>query len=194
MGMSAFYDPVGDRMLTFGGGQAIPTFYGYMFNDTWELRLNGTPAWNELHLIGNLAEQVCLHAWGYDQSSGNLMVFGGFVLSSGPTLGTSVMHFTGVTTGVEPPSQSTALRVLASPNPFLTRTSIQFHLDTQAPVTLSVRDVQGRKVAVLVNRILDPGNHEYSWDPKTQSLGSGVYFYDLIAGRTRASGRLVLLK
>jgi len=45
-----------------------------------------------------------------------------------------------------------------------------------------------------VNRILDPGNHEYSWDPKTQSLGSGVYFYDLIAGRTRASGRLVLLK
>jgi hypothetical protein len=86
------------------------------------------------------------------------------------------------------------LRLVVTPNPFLTRTSIRFHLDTSSPVTLSVHDVAGHRVAVLVDRVLDPGDHELNWDPKSQSLGGGVYFYDLVAGRARASGRLVLLR
>jgi len=39
----ATYDPVGDRMIVFGGYNA-----GVLINDTWQLSLSGTPAWTQL--------------------------------------------------------------------------------------------------------------------------------------------------
>jgi hypothetical protein len=194
VGHSAFYDPIRDRMMVFGGGQMLGTFIGYMFNDVWELPLSGSPTWNELHPTGVLPPQRALHAWGYDPVNATLMVFGGYQLGYGASDDAWIFHFGPGTTSVEPLSQSIALRLVASPNPVLTRTSLRFHLANREAVTLSVHDVQGRRVAVLVDRVLDPGDHEITWEPKSQSLGSGVYFYDLIAGKARTSGRLVLLR
>jgi hypothetical protein len=191
---SAFYDAVQDRMVIFGGGGVLGFFYGAMFNDVWELALSGTPTWSQLHPTGALPPQRAEHAWGYDSVHGTLLVYGGFNPIHGAMDNGWILNVGPGTTSVEPPSQSTTLRLVASPNPVLARTSLRFHLDTRAPVVLSVHDVQGRKVAVLVDRVLDPGDHEFNWDPKNQSLGGGVYFYDLVAGRARASGRLVLLR
>ena len=42
---------------------------------------------------------------------------------------------------------------------------------------LSVCDVTGRAVAVLVNEALSPGTYEFTWD--ASAFASGVYFYQL---------------
>jgi hypothetical protein len=59
-------------------------------------------------------------------------------------------------------------------------------------VRLSVYDILGREVTVLVDERRDAGVHEVTFD--AAGLSSGVYFYRLQAGDFGQSRRLVLLK
>jgi hypothetical protein len=78
------------------------------------------------------------------------------------------------------------------PNPFNPSTTIKFELPRTSHVNLSVYDILGREVAVLVNERKDAGVHEVKFDGS--NLASGVYLYRLHAGDFVASKRLVLLK
>jgi chitinase len=60
------------------------------------------------------------------------------------------------------------------PNPFNPSTTIKFDLPTSSQVTLSVYDVLGRQVSVLVNERRNAGVHEVKFDGS--NLASGVYF------------------
>jgi hypothetical protein len=71
------------------------------------------------------------------------------------------------------------------PNPFNPTTTIRFSLNKSGPVTLSVWDITGRKVAEVLNRQMEPGFHQATFDAK--SLSSGMYLYRLES----ASGVLV---
>jgi len=73
------------------------------------------------------------------------------------------------------------------PNPFNPRTQVPFHLRVQSHVTLTVHDITGRKVALLVDEQYPAGRHVVSFDAST--MASGVYLYRLSASgfsRTRA--------
>ena len=59
-------------------------------------------------------------------------------------------------------------------------------------VRLSVYDVLGREVAVLVNEAQQPGFYEVTFDGK--GLASGVYLYRLTAGSFVQSVKMMLLK
>jgi hypothetical protein len=84
------------------------------------------------------------------------------------------------------------------PNPFNPNTKIKFDIQKtengkQKTVTkLSVFDITGREVAVLVNEQLQPGTYEVTFDGS--NLTSGVYFYQLRAGEFMATKKLMLLK
>lgn len=68
------------------------------------------------------------------------------------------------------------------PNPFATVTSIRFSIPKEAHVELSVFDVTGRRVAVLLDELKSTGAHEIVWegnDLTGQRVQSGVYFYKL---------------
>ena len=68
------------------------------------------------------------------------------------------------------------------PNPFNPETQIAFSLPQAGAVRLSVFDVLGRKVAVLVDEPLPAGHHEATFE--AAQLPSGVYLYRLeVAGR-----------
>jgi hypothetical protein len=60
------------------------------------------------------------------------------------------------------------------------------------PLQLTVYDITGRVVDVLVNRNLESGPHEIQWDASQQS--SGIYFVELIAREKRDVQKLILLK
>ena len=62
-----------------------------------------------------------------------------------------------------------------SPNPFSLRTRIDYTLTADAPVRLTVHDLQGRRVATLVDGVRPAGRHSESWDPGNQLLRQGVY-------------------
>jgi Secretion system C-terminal sorting domain len=78
------------------------------------------------------------------------------------------------------------------PNPFNPSTAIRFGLPEAAAVTVSVYDVAGRRLAVLVQATMAAGWHEAVFD--AGALPSGVYFYRLEAGPHTDVRQMVLLR
>ena len=82
------------------------------------------------------------------------------------------------------------------PNPFERSTRLSFTLPHASPVRLDIFDMQGRRVRVLADRLLEAGQHELIWDRRT-STGAvarpGIYFYRIEAGEHRARRRMVVL-
>jgi len=68
------------------------------------------------------------------------------------------------------------------PNPFNSTTAINFQVSAVSMVKLSVYDLLGREVAVLVNERKAPGSYEVTFDGS--NLASGVYFYQFRAHHT----------
>jgi hypothetical protein len=83
------------------------------------------------------------------------------------------------------------------PNPFNPSTTISYYLPENAPVTLAVYDVSGRRIADLVGKAEKKGRHSVAWDGKNESGGtaaSGIYFYRLMAGKETVSRKMILLR
>ena len=86
----------------------------------------------------------------------------------------------------------------AFPNPFNPQTTIAFELPDKRAVSLSIYDVSGRLVDVLIDdEIASPGRNEVVWrgrDRNGRAVSAGVYFYRLDAGSFRATRKMVLVK
>jgi Secretion system C-terminal sorting domain len=78
------------------------------------------------------------------------------------------------------------------PNPFNPYTTIKFEVPKASHVSLSVFDILGREVSVLVNDRRDAGVYGVKFDGS--NLASGVYFYRLQAGTYVETRKLLLLR
>jgi hypothetical protein len=78
------------------------------------------------------------------------------------------------------------------PNPFNATTSIAFRLTKPETVQLSIFDMIGRQVAVLVDERLDAGRHAYDLD--AANWPQGIYFYKIKTGTAIITRKMVLLK
>jgi len=78
------------------------------------------------------------------------------------------------------------------PNPFNPSTTIKYELPKTSMVRLSVYDILGREVSVLVNERKNAGAYEVKCD--AASLSSGVYLYRLQAGEFTQTKRMLLLR
>ena len=68
------------------------------------------------------------------------------------------------------------------PNPFTNETKILFELSEESYVILSVYNIRGEKICVLIDEIIPAGTHTITWNGKNQKgqlLTSGIYFYEL---------------
>ncbi len=100
-----------------------------------------------------------------------------------------------VTTGVDNERADVPTRFVLQqnyPNPFNPSTTITYELPKSSEVRLSVYDMLGREVTVLVSEKRDAGIHEVKFDGS--HLASGVYFYRLTAGDFVQSKGLTILK
>jgi len=70
---TAVYDPLRDRMVTFGG-EVSPGAY---LNDVWALSLAGTPTWTALTPIGTPPNARYAHSTVYDSLRDRIIVYGG---------------------------------------------------------------------------------------------------------------------
>ncbi|MEJ7587365.1 MAG: T9SS type A sorting domain-containing protein [Ferruginibacter sp.] len=61
-----------------------------------------------------------------------------------------------------------------SPNPFVGRNNLRYHLDEAAQVNIALFDAEGRQIKVLVNKQLKPGTYNQSWNG--DDLIKGIYF------------------
>ncbi len=78
------------------------------------------------------------------------------------------------------------------PNPFNPGTNIRYQIADSRNVRLTVYDVLGREVVVLVSERKAPGTYEVRFDGS--SLASGIYFYRIRAGSYVETRKLVLLR
>lgn len=79
-----------------------------------------------------------------------------------------------------------------APNPFNPTTELAFELDRPAQARLSVHDLLGREVAVLVDGPLPAGRHRRTFD--AADLASGVYVCTLRTPGGVESRRMLLMK
>jgi len=78
------------------------------------------------------------------------------------------------------------------PNPFNAGTTISYQLPEPSLVNISIYNVGGQLVKVLINENLQPGYHSMKWE--AHNLCSGIYFYKISAGNYSAIGKCLLLK
>jgi len=85
----------------------------------------------------------------------------------------------------------------AKPNPAKTQTTLNFQLTKETSVDLSIYDIQGRLVKVLISDIKQVGTYSVSWtgfDEKDNRVSAGVYFCRLTVGETMHLQKLILVK
>jgi hypothetical protein len=78
------------------------------------------------------------------------------------------------------------------PNPFNPSTNIRFELPTNGFVRLTVFDVAGKEVSVLVNERINAGSYSVDWNAGNNP--SGVYFYRIETEKFTDTKRMILVK
>ncbi len=78
------------------------------------------------------------------------------------------------------------------PNPFNPMTNVKFQMPNAAFVKLTVFDVLGREVSILVNEQLHAGVYEVNWDAGNHP--SGVYFYRMETSAYTETKKMLMVK
>ena len=180
----------GDVSITGGyvyRGNAIPSLRGrYVYADyasgrIWALTLNGTqPATNALLLdapytVSSFAQDRERELYVVSYGTGRLYRI------TGPATDTG----------------SSALPRTFSlsenfPNPFNPTTTIRFEIPVASAIRLSVFDLLGHEVRVLVDSTVSAGSYEATLD--AAGLASGIYLYRLRAGSFEQTRKMVLTR
>lgn len=83
------------------------------------------------------------------------------------------------------------------PNPFNPETTIEYALTEPTPVQLSIYNILGQRVRILVNEEQNAGYYRIHWNGKDESgraVASGVYLYKLEAGEISKTRKMLLIK
>ena len=84
------------------------------------------------------------------------------------------------------------------PNPFNPTTTINFLVQNDSEIELSIFNIKGQKIKILANNQFAKGNHSIIWNGNDESdtpVSSGIYYYQLnVNGRTEAVKKCLLLK
>lgn len=88
------------------------------------------------------------------------------------------------------------------PNPFNPSTKISYQIAEECFVTLTVYNILGREVSVLVNEVKSPGTYMAEFNTETSTffnknktaISGGIYFLKLQAGNYSQTRKVILLK
>ncbi|HSD64130.1 MAG TPA: T9SS type A sorting domain-containing protein [Ignavibacteriaceae bacterium] len=78
------------------------------------------------------------------------------------------------------------------PNPFNPSTTISFTLPERSNITLKVYNITGKEIKTLINEEKEAGIYNINFDG--EKLSSGIYFYEITAGKYSAVRKMILLK
>lgn len=144
--------------------------------DGWTLRFHDLALGVEVDVMED-------DGYGFTHAGGPQVLDGRFVF---------IARNTGVTS-IEPVSKHEAPQLLSAwPNPFNPITVVGFRLSVVGETRLSVHDILGREVAVLVDGIQQAGSHQVRFD--ASHLSSGAYLLRLQTPESSTIHLITLLK
>jgi len=71
------------------------------------------------------------------------------------------------------------------PNPFNSKTTIQYQIPMAELVKISIHDIIGREIRLLVHEVKQPGYYHAEWDGRDEEgtmMSSGMYLISLHSG------------
>jgi hypothetical protein len=80
------------------------------------------------------------------------------------------------------------------PNPFNPVTMISYELPVMSDVKLSVYDILGKEIVVLINKRQNAGRYHFQFSSDYYQLGSGVFIYSLSTENITLSKKMILFK
>lgn len=83
------------------------------------------------------------------------------------------------------------------PNPFNPSTRIEFSLETGADIDLSIYNMTGEQIRMLVSSRRSAGTHFVNWngrDASGQQVASGIYIYRISNGSQLLAKKMILLR
>ena len=83
------------------------------------------------------------------------------------------------------------------PNPFNPITTLRYNVPEKILVSISIFDISGNLIKMLVNEVKSAGFYSARWDAindKGQPISAGVYFYKIQAGNFIDTKKMILLK
>ncbi|MCF7805192.1 MAG: lamin tail domain-containing protein [Candidatus Marinimicrobia bacterium] len=78
------------------------------------------------------------------------------------------------------------------PNPFNPETRIRYYLKDRKAVNITVYDLRGNEITILVDEVQSPGQYHVTFD--ATRLASGIYFYKLTSGHLSQMKKMIILK
>jgi hypothetical protein len=210
-GQSAVYDPIGQRMLLFGGGFQGGRRLEYG-NQVHELTLDSTPTWSHIEPRGDVPRARVRHSAIYDPGQNRMVVYGGGRLAKPEsyhadlwtlTLGAAEAAESVVADG--PPggsgsdgrsgksdAQGLAL-ALPQPNPTHGGATVVITLPGDDAARIEILDVRGRCVRARDLGSLGAGTHTLRIAERG-TLAPGVYLLRLFYGTRTLTGKLAVLR
>ena len=83
------------------------------------------------------------------------------------------------------------------PNPFNPSTTINYAIPKESNVKLTIYNIKGQKVKILVNEKQERGDYSMTWngsDKNNKRVASGIYFYKLETSKQNAVKKMLLLR
>jgi hypothetical protein len=80
------------------------------------------------------------------------------------------------------------------PNPFNPQTTIPYEVNKAGAVKITIYDMLGREITLLVNKFHSPGTYTATWNAGS-AVSSGIYFYRLESGNYQSQMmKMVMIK
>ncbi len=106
---------------------------------------------------------------------------------------TCLLNCTGPLTGIQNNNIPAIYNLKQNyPNPFNPVTKISYDIPIGSNVKITISDLLGREVFVLINEYMPAGTHSVNFN--ADNLSSGVYFYKLESGEFIDSKKMLLIK
>lgn len=188
-----------DRIVKFNKSTGDTLFVGrtmYAVNTT-DIAFDETGVLYGIKGTGNTVSDLFV----IDQTTGNGILIGATTIRDIRAIAYST---------AEPSSVDDGLQIIPSeftlnqnyPNPFNPSTTINFSLPSAANIKLTVYNILGEVVNVLLSKEMQAGNYNIIWNADDQfgrKVSSGVYFYELRASSENGSEfsqmrKMILLK
>ena len=94
-------------------------------------------------------------------------------------------------TGISEFSNSNNLMFTVFPNPINSNPTIEFYLNNESVVQVSILDIHGRSIAEMETQQLKKGTNRLSWN--AEKIKAGMYFCQLKIGKKVVTTKLVKL-
>jgi CubicO group peptidase (beta-lactamase class C family) len=169
----------------------------FQLNNPWiQFKDGGTPGYNSFitfytdSVTGNKGGVVIL------SNSGNTANFNNPAYIEALSMDIlKYLHLSYNSIGIEPINNNIPVNYSLEqnyPNPFNPVTKISFNIPSASLTKLSVFDITGKEISVLVNNELRAGTYNISFN--AGNLPSGAYFYKIQSGEFTDSKKMILVK